>query len=118
MPPKRSKPGLADCKAMTASGHRCKAKPHKDGLCFFHSDPQRAAELGRKGGVHAIFYVQTGRLRVILPGGGCPEHQTTGPLPQPSAESDSPCSRLSNRPTNKTRTPAPNHTGGISSLRN
>jgi hypothetical protein len=35
---------------MTASGHRCKAKPHKDGLCFFHSDPQRAAELGRKGG--------------------------------------------------------------------
>jgi len=50
MPPKRSKPGLANCKAMTASGHRCKAKPHKDGLCFFHSDPQRAAELGRKGG--------------------------------------------------------------------
>jgi general stress protein YciG len=47
---KRSKPASAQCKAMTASGEQCKAKPHKDGLCFFHSDPRRAAELGRKGG--------------------------------------------------------------------
>jgi general stress protein YciG len=38
------------CKATTSSGGRCKAKPHKDGLCFFHSDPKKAAELGRKGG--------------------------------------------------------------------
>jgi hypothetical protein len=43
-----SKSTLAQCKATTASGHQCKAKPHKDGLCFFHSDPQRAAELGHK----------------------------------------------------------------------
>ena len=50
MPLKRSKPTLAQCKATTSSGARCKAKPHKDGLCFFHSDPKRAAELGRKGG--------------------------------------------------------------------
>src|SRR5208283_3799387 len=50
MPLKRSKPTLAQCKATTSSGDRCKAKPHKDGLCFFHSDPKKAAELGRKGG--------------------------------------------------------------------
>ena len=47
---KRSKPTLAQCKATASSGARCKAKPHKDGLCFFHSDPKKAAELGRKGG--------------------------------------------------------------------
>src|SRR5271167_4680295 len=50
MPLKRSKPTLAHCKATMSSGGRCKARPHKNGLCFFHSDPKRAAELGRKGG--------------------------------------------------------------------
>jgi len=52
MPLNRSKPTPAQCKATTSSGARCKAKPHKDGLCFFHSDPKKAAELGRKGGRH------------------------------------------------------------------
>ena len=47
---KRSETTLVRCKATTSSGGRCKAKPHKDGLCFFHSDPKKAAELGRKGG--------------------------------------------------------------------
>ncbi len=50
MPLKRSKPMPVQCKATTSSGGRCKAKPHKNGLCFFQSDPKRAAELGRKGG--------------------------------------------------------------------
>ena len=50
MPLKRSKPTLAQCRATTSSGGLCKARPHKNGLCFFHSDPKRAAELGRKGG--------------------------------------------------------------------
>jgi general stress protein YciG len=50
MPVKRSKPTLVQCKATASSGNRCKAKPHKGGLCFFHSDPEKAAELGRKGG--------------------------------------------------------------------
>ncbi len=39
------------CKATTVSGQPCQAKPHKDGLCLFHSDPAKAAELGRKGGL-------------------------------------------------------------------
>ena len=50
MPLKRSKPLLAQCKATRSSGEPCKAKPHKGGLCFFHFDPKKAAELGRKGG--------------------------------------------------------------------
>src|SRR5664279_1418180 len=50
MPLKRSMPLPAQCKATTSSGERCKAKPHKEGLCFFHFDPKKAAELGRKGG--------------------------------------------------------------------
>ena len=50
MPVKRLKPTLVQCKATTSSSDRCKARPHKNGLCFFHSDPKRAAELGRKGG--------------------------------------------------------------------
>ena len=50
MPLKRLKPTLMQCKATTPSGERCRAKPHKDNLCFFHSDPKKAAELGRQGG--------------------------------------------------------------------
>jgi len=50
MPLKRSKPLLAQCKATRSSGEPCKAKPHKGGLCFFHFDPKKAAELGREGG--------------------------------------------------------------------
>src|SRR5215467_8177232 len=51
MPTKRSNALPVQCKAIAATGERCKAKPHKKGLCFFHSDPARAAELGRKGGL-------------------------------------------------------------------
>ena len=51
MPLQRPKPLVAQCKATTSSGKPCKAKPHKEGLCFFHSDPKKAAELGRKGGL-------------------------------------------------------------------
>src|SRR5215831_9166142 len=54
MPDKRSQALPVQCKATAASGERCKAKPHKNGLCFFHSDPARAAEceepLGRGDG--------------------------------------------------------------------
>ena len=51
MPIKRSRAMPVQCKATTVSGERRRAKPHKKGLCFFHSDPARAAELGRKGGL-------------------------------------------------------------------
>lgn len=38
------------CEAMTKAGNRCKAIAVEHGLCAFHSDPTRAARLGRKGG--------------------------------------------------------------------
>ena len=38
------------CKARTKSGNYCNAKPRADGFCSIHSDPERAAELGRMSG--------------------------------------------------------------------
>ena len=67
MPLKRSKPTLAQCKATTSSGTRCKARPHQDGLCFFHSDPKRAAELGRKGGRRNRHTYETPAQQVTAP---------------------------------------------------
>src|SRR5215472_6471247 len=36
--------------ARTKSGEACKARPTSDGFCPIHSDPERAAELGRRSG--------------------------------------------------------------------
>ena len=38
------------CRAKTKAGKSCKAVAVKKGLCAFHADPQRAAQLGRMGG--------------------------------------------------------------------
>src|SRR5438874_1968144 len=38
------------CRAKTKAGGPCKAVAVKKGLCAFHADPQRAAQLGRMGG--------------------------------------------------------------------
>jgi hypothetical protein len=38
------------CRAKTKAGKPCKASPVQRGLCAFHADPKRAAELGRIGG--------------------------------------------------------------------
>jgi hypothetical protein len=38
------------CRAKTKAGKPCKASPVEKGLCAFHADPKRAAELGRIGG--------------------------------------------------------------------
>ena len=38
------------CKAKTKDGKPCRAAATETGLCFFHSNPNKAAELGRKGG--------------------------------------------------------------------
>lgn len=38
------------CRATTKTGKRCKAAPTAGGLCFFHANPNKAVELGRKGG--------------------------------------------------------------------
>ena len=38
------------CKATTKSGKPCQAAATPGGLCFFHANPNKASELGRKGG--------------------------------------------------------------------
>ena len=38
------------CRAKTKAGKPCKAYAVKRGLCAFHADPKRAAQLGRMGG--------------------------------------------------------------------
>lgn len=38
------------CKARAKSGKRCGAAASAGGLCFFHANPNKAAELGRIGG--------------------------------------------------------------------
>ena len=39
------------CKAKTKLGKPCGAQATATGLCFFHEHPDRASELGRKGGL-------------------------------------------------------------------
>jgi hypothetical protein len=38
------------CKAQTKAGKPCRAAATPGGLCFFHANPNKAAELGRIGG--------------------------------------------------------------------
>jgi len=38
------------CQGKTKAGKPCRAAATKGGLCFFHANPKKAAELGRIGG--------------------------------------------------------------------
>jgi hypothetical protein len=38
------------CQALTKNGKPCHASATEGGLCFFHGNPKKAAELGRIGG--------------------------------------------------------------------
>jgi uncharacterized protein DUF5763 len=49
------------CKARTKSGETCRARATPDGYCSMHSDPKRAAELGRLSGASRR-YPETGLL--------------------------------------------------------
>lgn len=42
------------CKALTKAGKACRASAMPGGLCFFHANPNKAAELGRIGGRRKI----------------------------------------------------------------
>ena len=39
------------CRATTKAGGPCPVPATASGLCYFHDDPKRAAEMGRKGGL-------------------------------------------------------------------
>src|SRR5262249_38819218 len=45
-----SKPSLR-CSALTKAGHPCPAPATATGRCFFHENPEKATELGRRGGM-------------------------------------------------------------------
>ena len=52
MPTKHQEATSGRCKAMTKAGGSCTAPAIRGGeFCALHSDPGRAAELGRKGGL-------------------------------------------------------------------
>lgn len=38
------------CSATTKQGKPCRAAATSNGYCFFHANPEKAAELGRRGG--------------------------------------------------------------------
>jgi hypothetical protein len=40
------------CKGVTKNGAACTAWAMEGGLCYFHANPDKAAELGRNGGRH------------------------------------------------------------------
>jgi hypothetical protein len=46
----KAKRSATHCKARTNAGKSCRAAATAGGLCFFHANPNKAAELGRKGG--------------------------------------------------------------------
>jgi hypothetical protein len=45
-----SKTARKRCKGVTRSGEACTAWAMEGGLCYFHANPDKAAELGRNGG--------------------------------------------------------------------
>jgi len=51
MPSKRQSPANGKCQAKTKAGRPCAAPAVRGGnYCALHADPERAAQLGRKGG--------------------------------------------------------------------
>jgi hypothetical protein len=55
------------CKAKTKEGGPCRAIAVRDDLCNLHSDPKRAAELGRRSGQARRFVVSSGEPEPVLP---------------------------------------------------
>lgn len=64
------------CKGTTRAGRPCRAAATEGGLCFFHSNPNKAAELGRIGGTKNR-YTFVDELRAPLAIESVKEVQTT-----------------------------------------
>ena len=68
MPSKRQKATNGRCKAKTKAGTPCAAPAIRGGnFCSLHSDPSRAAQLGRKGGMGNRHVYQNDGLEVRAP---------------------------------------------------
>src|SRR5580698_10197369 len=46
----KAKRSATRCKGLTSAGKPCRAAATPGGLCFLHANPNKASELGRKGG--------------------------------------------------------------------
>jgi general stress protein YciG len=67
MPSKRQTAANGKCRAATKAGRQCAAPAVRGGIyCALHNDPDRAAQLGRKGGANNR-KVYEGNEREILP---------------------------------------------------
>ena len=67
MPLKRQTAANSKCQATTKAGRQCAAPAVRGGICCaLHNDPDRAAQLGRKGGANNRKVYQ-GNQREILP---------------------------------------------------
>ena len=68
MPIKRQTAVDGRCKAKTKAGGQCAAPAIKGGnLCSLHADPDRAAQLGRKGGAHNRHIYEGDGKEVVAP---------------------------------------------------
>jgi hypothetical protein len=68
MPTKRQRATSRTCKAKAKAGGPCAAPAIKGGLfCAIHSDPERAAQLGRKGGMGNRHVYQNHPMEVAAP---------------------------------------------------
>jgi Family of unknown function (DUF5763) len=55
------------CKARTKTGEPCRAYPTSGGFCFFHANPDKAAELGQIGGLKNRRLVPDAAIPALLP---------------------------------------------------
>ena len=67
------------CKARTKSGETCRARATPDGFCSMHSDPKRAAELGRLSG-ESRRYAETGHVVFPPPNSAGDLHKALGEI--------------------------------------
>ena len=68
------------CKARTRLGAPCSARATPSGFCSIHSDPKRAAELGRLSGESRNTPAVTGLLVLPPPKTACDLHQALGQI--------------------------------------
>lgn len=65
---KRRTAAPGSCRATTKAGRRCAAPAIRGGInCALHADPERAAELGRKGGLRNRKVYENGEQEVSVP---------------------------------------------------
>ena len=72
MPLKRQPAANGKCRAKTKAGRQCAAPAVRNGIyCALHNDPDRAAELGRKGGAKNRKVYETPDREIPAPQNAC-----------------------------------------------